>query len=162
MSDWGWVLLLSGMLTAFVLLGVVWLQTYDSRWRARYTQMLEFREQQLVGMIADSVGLFRDGVDERTPPVVVVGQSALSARYYGNVLPDTRSKYHIQSGDHYTQLCQLARREAVIRMLESAQDAGFNAVCNVQIDATDMGHTFNRAQRAMVLITATGTAYRVL
>ncbi len=161
MNDWTITILLLAIFIGGIVLLVIWVQSYDSRWRARYAQALAARENELVGMIADSVGLYRDGIDETRPPDVVVGQSALSARYYSNVLPDTRAKYHILNADHYTQICQLARREAVIRMLESARDMGCNAVCNVQIDSTDMGHTLNRAQRAMVMITATGTAYRI-
>ncbi len=161
MTDWQVMLTLAVALLLAAGLLAIWLMSHDARWRARYAQYLESRERNLVGMIADSVGLFRDGIDESLPPGIVVGQSALSTRYFGNVIPDTVSKYHLQNGDRYTVLCQLARREAVIEMLESARLNGYNAVCNVRVEATDMGHTLNRAQRAMVIVTATGTAYRV-
>jgi uncharacterized protein YbjQ (UPF0145 family) len=159
--DWPLILLCVALLVATALIAVIWLQTHDARWRARHAQALDARERELVGMIADGVGLFRDGVDEARTPCVVVGESALSTRYFGPILPDTRSKFRLQSADAYAMLCQLARREAVVRMLEAARSGGFNAVCDVSIEATDVGHALNRAQRAMVVVTATGTAYRV-
>ena len=162
LTDFQLILLLAVLLLIVAGIAIVWLQSHDTRWRAGYAQYLESRERQLVGMIADSVGLFRDGIDPRHAPGIVVGQSALSTRYFGNVIPDTVSRYRLQNGDRYTLICQLARREAVIEMLEAAKLNGYNAVCDIQIDATDMGHTLNRAQRAMVIVTATGTAYRVV
>jgi len=135
-----------------------WAGSYDARWRARYEQELAAREELLAGMIADSSGLFREQCEERIVPGIVVGESALSARYFGNLLPD---RTHASPGTRYTLLSQLARREAVIRMLEAARRAGYNAVCDVKIEAADMGSAINANQRAMVLITAIGTAYRL-
>jgi uncharacterized protein YbjQ (UPF0145 family) len=161
MVDWPVILTAVAMLVAVVCVGLIWLQTHDARWRARYAAWIASRERAMVGMIADSVGLYRDGLDEKAEPRIVVGQSALSTRYFGGLLPDTRSRLELHESDRYATLCQLARREAVVQMLEAAHAAGFNAVCNVQIDSADVGHTLNRAQRAMVIVTATGTAYRV-
>lgn len=149
-------------LAMVVILLFVWVVSYDARWRARYAQYLEARESHLVGMIADNVALYRDGVDEAHAPSIVVGQSALSTRYFGSVLPDFRSKYHLTTADRYAMLCQMARREALINMLEAASTRGCRAVCDVKIECVDLGHTLNRAQRAMIVVIATGTAYRVL
>lgn len=161
LGDWTIELTIGVAIACAVVLVLLWALSYDARWRARYAQYLEARESHLVGMIADSVALYRDGVDERHVPAIVVGQSALSTRYFGSVLPDLRSRYRLTTEDRYAMLCQLARREALINMLEQARSIGCTAVCDVKIDSADLGHTLNRAQRAMIVITATGTAYRV-
>jgi uncharacterized protein YbjQ (UPF0145 family) len=153
-----------GIIFALLLLafaGWRWLTSREERWRARYSQQLGRRESELTGMIADAVGLFRDGIDEQMAPSVVIGQSVLWTPYFNSVFPDTSSRHKINCEQQHGELCRLARREAVVRLLESARDAGFNAVCDIHIDSADIGHTLNASQRAMVVITAVGTGYRV-
>jgi uncharacterized protein YbjQ (UPF0145 family) len=147
------------LLVAFA--GWRWLTSREERWRARYSQQLGRRESELTGMIADAVGLFRDGTDEQLAPSIVMGQSVLWTPYFNSVFPDTSSRHKITCEEQHGELCRLARREAVVRLLESARAAGFNAVCDIHIDSADLGHTLNASQRAMVVITAVGTGYRV-
>lgn len=136
-----------------------WLTGRSERWQAAFADQLAQREALLADIVADGVGLFRDGVDEKTTPEIVVGQSALWTDYFNSVLPDASTRYKLADQDRYADLCRLARREAVVRLLENARTAGFNAVCDVCVESTDMGHTLNAAQRAMVVVTATATAY---
>ena len=148
------------LLLAFT--GWQWLTSREERWRARYSQQLGQRESEVAGMIADAVGLFRDGTDEQLAPSIVMGQSVLWAPYFNDLFPDASSRHKITHEEKHGELCRLARREAVVRLLENARDAGFNAVCDIHIDSADLGHTLNAAQRAMVVITAVGTGYRVV
>ena len=61
----------------------------------------------------------------------------------------------------YQKLLLRARREALVRLLEQARSQGYNAVCNVRLDAADVGGTSGGRGTTMAGIMATGTAYYV-
>ncbi len=52
-----------------------------------------------------------------------------------------------------------AKREAVVRLTQSAIDQGFNAMCNVRIEAVDVGGALTKRKTPMAAVMATATAY---
>ena len=61
----------------------------------------------------------------------------------------------------YESLMERARREAILRMTESAQRLGADQVINVRMASSDIGSRKRRGAAAMVEIYAYGTAIRV-
>lgn len=61
----------------------------------------------------------------------------------------------------YESLMERARREAILRMTESAQRLGANQVINIRLASSDIGSKKRRGSAAMVEIYAYGTAIRV-
>ena len=60
----------------------------------------------------------------------------------------------------YLSLMDRSRREAVLRLIDSAQAQGYNAVCNVRFVSADVGGSSSTKKgSAMVVIIASGTAY---
>ena len=62
----------------------------------------------------------------------------------------------------FVRLFDRARREATLRMLESAKAQGYNAVCNVRFGGTDIGgNTSAGGKKAnqMAIVAVSGTAY---
>ena len=60
------------------------------------------------------------------------------------------------------RLFDRARREATLRMLESAKAQGYNAVCNVRFGGMDIGgNTSAGGKKAnqMAIVAVSGTAY---
>ena len=62
--------------------------------------------------------------------------------------------------DHPVDM-ERARREAVLRMMESAQRLGANQVVNVRMASSDIGSGKRRRPAAMVEMYACGTALKV-
>jgi uncharacterized protein YbjQ (UPF0145 family) len=52
-----------------------------------------------------------------------------------------------------------AKREAVVRLTQSAIDQGFNAMCNVRIEAVDVGGALTKRKTPMAAVLATATGY---
>jgi uncharacterized protein YbjQ (UPF0145 family) len=60
----------------------------------------------------------------------------------------------------YQSLLVRARREALQRVVEQARSMGYNAICNVRYDSTDIGGVSKRKNKVvMVTILASATAY---
>ena len=61
----------------------------------------------------------------------------------------------------YESLMTRARREAVVRMMESARRMGANCVANVRFETTNIGCVRRKKAAAMVEMYAYGTAFHV-
>jgi uncharacterized protein YbjQ (UPF0145 family) len=59
----------------------------------------------------------------------------------------------------YLSLIERARREAVLRLAERARAEGYNAVCNIRMETSDIGGVSKGGKMAMVTLIASGTAY---
>lgn len=59
----------------------------------------------------------------------------------------------------FESLMERARREAILRLVEQAEQGGYNALCNVRLDTVDIGGNIGKRGAAMVSIVATATAY---
>ncbi len=88
---------------------------------------------------------------------LVFGQVVITGDYLKNFLSGLRK---IFGGElkSYKSLMERAEREAIIRMTEQAKINGYNAVCNVKIDFSNIGGMRNN-NIISVEVLASGTAY---
>ena len=121
---------------------------------------LRRREQELAFMLVTDIKTFPSAVQTGAPPTMVMGQAFIATDYLKSFLAQIRK---ILGGElkTYQELMLRARREALLRMLEQAQEQGYNAVCNVRLDSADIGGAGLRRGTTMAGIMATGTAYHV-
>jgi uncharacterized protein YbjQ (UPF0145 family) len=93
------------------------------------------------------------------PPQLLFGEVVIASDYLKNFLGSLRNLFggEVRS---YQRLLERGRREALLRVVEQAQDAGYNAVCNVRYETADIGgnnssNSKNRMVMAPILVTAT-------
>ena len=93
--------------------------------------------------------------------VLVTGESVVSSDYFKTFVATLKK---IIGGELTTlqTLMTRARREALLRMVESARGQGFDAICNARIETVDIGGAGVNTQKVMTMATvvASGTAYR--
>lgn len=91
---------------------------------------------------------------------LVVGEVVIAADYFKTFL----ARFRKMVGGNvrtYETLMERARREAILRMQESAVSMGANRVINVRLASSDIGGMRRRRRAAMVEIYAYGTAIYV-
>jgi uncharacterized protein YbjQ (UPF0145 family) len=90
---------------------------------------------------------------------MLCGEAVISSDYLKTFLGSLRK---IFGGElrSYRSLLERARREALQRVIEEAKSMGYNAVCNVRFDSSDIAGASGR-NRGMVMVTilASATAY---
>jgi uncharacterized protein YbjQ (UPF0145 family) len=59
----------------------------------------------------------------------------------------------------YHSLMDRARRETTVRLLESAREMGYNAICNLRMEPADIGGNIGKKGSVMVCIVGSATAY---
>ena len=110
-------------------------------------------------MVVSDIKSFPGGADTRAGATMVLGEVVIATDYLKSFLARIRK---ILGGElrSYESLMQRARREAMVRMLEQAREMGYDAVCNLRLDPSDIGGATQRRRAVMVAICATGTAYK--
>lgn len=98
-----------------------------------------------------------------SPVTLVIGEVTIASDYFKTFVSGIRN---IFGGEMKSlqRLAERARREALVRMMTSARDAGFNAVGNVRFDSSDIGGNAqgnSQNKLPMVTVLASGTAYRI-
>ena len=88
---------------------------------------------------------------------LVTGSAAIANNYFVSFLAAFR---HLFGGEMkgYTQMCDEARRLAVVRMLQEAEAAGCNAVYNVRFETATIVSAGKARQSCGVELIAYGTA----
>ncbi len=125
---------------------------------------LAIREAAVRGVLVTASRLYPGGTRPSTTPCMVVGHACISSDYFKTFLAAIRK---IIGGEMrtYESLCNRARREAMLRMIEQARSLGYTAVCNVRLDGADIGKRGERGSGnkgiTMVGVMATGTAYHI-
>jgi uncharacterized protein YbjQ (UPF0145 family) len=97
--------------------------------------------------------------DEYSAGTMVTGECVIATDYFKSFVAKLKK---IIGGElrTYLSLMDRARRESILRLIESAQEQGFDAICNIRFVSADVGgSTTNRKGSAMVAIIASGTAY---
>lgn len=91
---------------------------------------------------------------------LVTGEVVIASDYFKTFAASLRK---LVGGELHTfeSLMVRARREAVVRMLESAKSMGANYVANVRFATSNIGSMGRRRMAAMVEMYAYGTALRV-
>lgn len=124
----------------------------------RHYRRLRRREALIAdAMILTEIKTFPGGAPGAKNPALVVGEAVIATDYLKSFLAAIRK---ILGGEvrSYLSLLQRARREALARMMESARDHGYDAVCNVRLETATIGGMTKKGV-AMVGIIASGTAY---
>ena len=125
----------------------------------RHLRSLHRREQELADMMISNVKTFTGDADAQKGATMVLGEAVIATDYLKSFLAKIRK---ILGGElkSYESLMQRARREAMLRMLYRARELGYDAVCNVRLDPSDIGGATQRRGAVLVAICATGTAYK--
>ncbi|WP_425397873.1 YbjQ family protein [Aeoliella sp.] len=94
------------------------------------------------------------------PPTILIGESVIASDYLKTFLAGLRNLFGGEVKSYQT-LMDRARREALQRIVEQARAGGYNAVCNVRMQAADVGGSTSMGKKAMVMaaILASATAY---
>jgi len=100
-----------------------------------------------------------DAVAGPSPPQLITSEVCLGLDHFRGVLGQLKS---LVGGEvrSYQRVLDRARREVTLRLLEQAQQQGFNALANLRIDFVDVsGTALTRRKASMVSVLATATAY---
>ena len=129
-------------------------------WAERsHFKRLDKREEETGEILITQIKKYPGAVAAELPPAMFVGECVISSDYLKTFLASIR-KFFGGEIKSYQTLLDRARREALLRIVEQAQDAGYNAVCNVRFENADVGgSTAMKKGMVMVAILATGTAY---
>jgi uncharacterized protein YbjQ (UPF0145 family) len=100
--------------------------------------------------------------DPARPPVLVMGDAVIASDGFKTWTFGLRNLIGGESKT-FVRLYDRSRREALLRMIESAKALGYDAVCNVRFGTADIAGnataSSGQKSRPMSSCTATGTAY---
>lgn len=116
------------------------------------------REAATAGMLITEIRSFPGGSAVSPDPAIVVAEVTIATDYLKSFLAKLRNIFGGEVGSYRT-LMERARREAILRVVEKAREAGYDAVCNVRLQTADIGGSTTRRKVAMCSILASGTAY---
>ncbi len=151
--------LIAGAAPVVLLLLVTWVTGRAAE--RRHFRSLAARERENSRILVTDLEDFPFGGDPSRVPTLVVAQVVLGADYLKGFLAALKK---ILGGEmrSYATVVERARREAILRLAEEARSLGCDAVCNVRIQAADIGGATMRNGSAMVCAVASGTAYKTL
>jgi len=125
----------------------------------RHFRLLDEREGRNSGFLVTQLKSFPGAVSGASPPTMLCGEAVISSDYLKTFLAKMRKIFGGEMKSYQSLLIR-ARREALQRLVEAAQAQGYNAVCNVRYESTDIsGASKRRSKAVMVTILASGTAY---
>ena len=162
MSTSDWIDLIFGIGVPLLLIVVGF--TIGKVTERRHFASLARREAQLGPMLVSNVRPYAPGALASPPPQMVVVEVVISADYFKTFVAGLKK---VIGGElrTYENIARRARAEALLRLKETAQGAGYNAMCNVRVDAADVAGKKQqgqaKAQAAMVGVIASATAYRL-
>lgn len=95
------------------------------------------------------------------PPQLVSGEAVIASDAFKTLLFGFRNLIGGESRT-FSRLYERARREALLRMIARAKAQGYDAICNVRFDASDIGGNAcgKKNQMPMAVCLVSGTAYR--
>ena len=125
----------------------------------RHFRSLKRREKRLSYMLATNVKRFPGGSEPAKGGKMIVAEVVIATDYVKSILAKLRK---ILGGElrSYRSLMIRARREALVRMKEKAEAEGYNALCNIRLEFSNIGGGMP-IQMAMVAIVANCTAYQM-
>lgn len=123
-----------------------------------HIKRLNRRENQLADMLVTDIKSFPPSAEPHKHAELVVGQVVIATDYLKSFLANLKK---ILGGNlkSYESLMNRARREAILRMLEEAHQNGYDAVCNLRLEFSDIGGMSSSRGAVMVEVFAFGTAY---
>src|SRR5690606_9046036 len=94
------------------------------------------------------------------PPILLLGEAVVASDYFKSFVGGLRK---LVGGEmrSYHSLVTRSRREALQRVVAQARAAGYNALCNVRYESSDVGGATTRKKGAVMATTlVSATAYR--
>ena len=93
------------------------------------------------------------------PPQIVVAETVVATDYFKSFLANLRRLFGGEVRSYHSLLSR-ARRETTQRLVEQAQQLGFDAICNLRLETADVGgSSASKKSAAMVAILGCATAY---
>lgn len=122
---------------------------------------LERRETEASDVIVTQIKSFPAAVPDSQPPTIVYAETVIASDYLKTFFASIRGIFggEVRS---FQRMQERARRESVLRLIESARSQGYNALCNVRLDTADVGGgAMTRGKKGfpMSAILASATAY---
>ncbi|HMO14133.1 MAG TPA: heavy metal-binding domain-containing protein [Pirellulaceae bacterium] len=93
-----------------------------------------------------------------SPPQIVTAETVVANNHFKRFLASWR-KFFGGEIKSFHVLVERARRETLMRLVENAQQQGFNALCNVRLDSVDIGGNTTAQGMSCICILGTATAY---
>lgn len=125
----------------------------------RHLRHLAARESLNTNFLLSQLRSFPNAVAGGVPPTLVVAEAVIASDYLKSFLSGIRKIFGGEMRSYHS-LAVRARREVLQRLIEQAHDQGFNALCNIRIEAADIGGNTKRARRMpMVAVFGSATAY---
>ena len=92
-------------------------------------------------------------------PALVTGSVVIATNYFISFISSFK---HLFGGEMkgYTGMCSDARRLALVRMLQEAEQQGADGVCNVRFETAAIASGNNQQQSGGVELIAYGTAFK--
>ena len=125
----------------------------------RHVRSLDRRERQLAGVVCTDLKSFPGRSPDLPGGKLVLGATVIASDYMKSFLAGIRLVFGGEVKSFQTMVTR-GRREALVRMLTSAYTQGYDAVCNVRFETSDVG-AMSGTTGAMVEVIAYGTAYRM-
>ena len=126
----------------------------------KHFQSLDERERGLAHIVVTDLKSFPGGADPTAGGELVMGEVVIATDYLKSFLASLRK---ILGGElkSYDSLLNRARREALVRVKETARSRGYNAVANLRLQTADIGGMTGAKGAVMVEMFAWGTAYTI-
>lgn len=147
------------LLTILIPLFLVGLGFFAGRFAEKsHWAHLQQRERESLGVIRTNSRQYLMPKTGGPPPTMVCAEAAIASDYFKNFLSAFR-KFFGGEMRSYHSLMERARRETTMRLVEQAQARGYNAICNLRLEPSDIGGNLNQKGKVMVCMIGTATAY---
>lgn len=159
MDDGGLIVLIIQLLSFFIPLvvcGLIIGRTVEKRHFRRLDDFDAEHQHVLITQLKSFPMMDR----QPTPPTLVVAEVVIASDYLKSWLAQWRNLFGGEVKSFQT-LQTRAKREAVVRLVRSAEEQGYNALCNVRIESADVGGGSAERKTPMAAVIATATAYHV-
>lgn len=120
---------------------------------------LDLRESGNGTFLVTQLKSFPSYESENISPQIVVAKTIVATDYFKSFLARLRWLFGGEVRSFHS-LLERARRETTQRLIEQAQELGYNAICNLRLISADVGgSTASKKGAAMVAILGSATAY---
>jgi uncharacterized protein YbjQ (UPF0145 family) len=125
-----------------------------------HIRRIEKRERELAYMAATDIRVFLGPPDPRAGAMLVTSEVVIASDALKNFIAWF---IKLVGGEMvvYETLMKRARREATLRLKETARAHGFNALANVRIESSDIGGMATKGAGVAVAVVGSATAYRM-
>jgi uncharacterized protein YbjQ (UPF0145 family) len=125
----------------------------------RHFDSIRSREQQIAGFPVMTFDKMPDGWQPHDPRLMV-GSVVVSLDYFKRIIAGIRALFGGRVKT-YEPLLDRARREAMLRLVESAQAKGFDAIINVRLQTSRIANASGGQGTAGIEMLAFGTAVHI-